>query len=512
MSTMLKRVLVGWTVLIPLSLAAWGQAIPVTSPEQPLRLSAKNPHYFEFRGKPLVLITSAEHYGAVLNPDFNYIRYLDALQKDGLNLTRLFVGGYREVPGSFGIKNNTLAPAIGRLHSPWARSSEAGYSQGGNKFDLNRWNDSYFARLKDFIVEAKRRNIFVEVTFTSSLYNEAIWSAHPLHPDNNVNGTTLRDYKRVHTLNNEGLLEHQEKLLRKIVRELNTLTNFYFEIQNEPWADRTVTVDVVNPYLKPPALRQFPNSVDVADEESLAWQRRMAAIIVEEESRTPNRHLIAQNHCNFGCVLDSIDGNISIVNFHYAFPHSATSNYGWNKVLGYDETGFLGEHTDAGYRKQAWNFILSGGAVFNNLDYSFVVGSEDGTHVEPNGPGGGSPELRRQLGILKRFLEAFDLNGLAPANLAHLHAPGAMVRALASEGREYAMYLAGKGPVSLGFTAPAGRYEVRWVSTTTGLRYPPAIVDHKGGVMTLASPGFEEDIAVGIRRRGAVAKGRGGQE
>ena len=36
---------------------------------KPIRLHPDNPHYFQYRGKPVILITSAEHYGAVLNLD-----------------------------------------------------------------------------------------------------------------------------------------------------------------------------------------------------------------------------------------------------------------------------------------------------------------------------------------------------------------------------------------------------------------------------------------------------------
>ena len=77
----------------------------------PIRLHSANPHYFEFRGKPTVLITSAEHYGATLNLDFDYKRYLKTLAADRLNLTRTFIAAYREGPQSFGISSNTLAPA-----------------------------------------------------------------------------------------------------------------------------------------------------------------------------------------------------------------------------------------------------------------------------------------------------------------------------------------------------------------------------------------------------------------
>jgi hypothetical protein len=104
----------------------------------------------------VALITSAEHYGAVLNLDFDDIRYLDTLQRDGMNYTRIFAGSYVEPQGAFGIQRNTLAPASGRFLAPWARSRQAGYAGGGNKFDLDRFNPDYLARLEAFITEAGR--------------------------------------------------------------------------------------------------------------------------------------------------------------------------------------------------------------------------------------------------------------------------------------------------------------------------------------------------------------------
>jgi hypothetical protein len=73
-------------------------------------LHPENPKYFLFRGKPTVLVTSGEHYGALLNGDFNFDKYLETLSKDGLNHTRVFMGSYREEAGNFNIQNNTLAP------------------------------------------------------------------------------------------------------------------------------------------------------------------------------------------------------------------------------------------------------------------------------------------------------------------------------------------------------------------------------------------------------------------
>lgn len=71
----------------------------LTAAAEPLRIHPDNPHYFLFRGKATVLITSGEHYGAVLNRPFDFRKYLDTLAADNLNLTRVFTGLYREVPG-----------------------------------------------------------------------------------------------------------------------------------------------------------------------------------------------------------------------------------------------------------------------------------------------------------------------------------------------------------------------------------------------------------------------------
>ena len=67
-----------------------------TDATEGLRLHPDNPRYLMFRGDPTVLITSGEHYGAVVNADFDFIPYLDELARHGFNLTRTFSGSYVE--------------------------------------------------------------------------------------------------------------------------------------------------------------------------------------------------------------------------------------------------------------------------------------------------------------------------------------------------------------------------------------------------------------------------------
>lgn len=310
--------------------------------EAPIALHPKNPHYFLYRDRAVALVGSGEHYGAVLNGDFDYHKYLATLTADGMNYTRLFGGSYVEVPAkSFGILRNDLAPAEGRFVAPWARSSEPGYAGGGNKFDLEKWNPEYFSRLHDFLGEAARRGIVVEITLFSSQYGEMQWNVSPFKRENNVNSTDAVDWKKLNTLDNGNILAYQERYARKLVREANAYPNVIFEIANEPWSDRPVLADVVNPYLFT-GRDQYPNSVDLPDGATMQWQARVAGWIAAEEAGLANKHLVAQDCCNFRYAARDVLPGVSVVNFHYAYPEAATLNYGLGKALSYDETGFLG--------------------------------------------------------------------------------------------------------------------------------------------------------------------------
>jgi hypothetical protein len=467
---------------------------------QPIRLHPANPHYFLFRGKAVALITSGEHYGAVLNRDFDYHHYLATLEADGLNYTRLFAGAYVEVPAkSFGILHNDLAPEPGRFLAPWARGDTPGYAGGGNKFDLEKWDSDFFARYHDFLSEAAKRGIVVEVTLFSAHYAEAQWQVSALNSANNVNGTDAIDWKKINTLENGNILAHQEKYTRKIVREANAFDNVIFEIQNEPWSDRPVLTDVINPYLRSPARDTYPNSVDLSDELSMAWQARVVEWITQEESSLLNRHLIAQNYSNFRLPVRKLLPHVDIVNFHYAYPDAVLLNYGLGKAISYDETGFLGGD-DGAYRRQAWNFMLSGGSVFDSLDYSFTTGHEDGSYSEPNGPGGGSPVLRHQLRFLSEFLQSFSLVDLRPDTRTLKHAAGATARVLSNAGKEYAIYLDGDGPTDLTLELPPADYSSEWVNIVTGKIEQWEKFAHKGGDKVLQSPAFQNGIALRLKK------------
>jgi PA14 domain/Cellulase (glycosyl hydrolase family 5) len=385
---------------------------------RPISLHPENPHYFLWRGKPTILITSGEHYGAVLNLDFNYVSYLDALAKDRLNNTRIFTGAYAETSGNFSITNNTLAPAPNRLICPWARSGEPGYAGGGNKFDLTRWDESYFNRLRDFVAKAGERGVVVEVNLFCPFYEDSMWRLSPMNARNNVNNVGDIARTNVYTLDKHGgLAPIQEAMTRKIVAELKDFDNVYYEICNEPYFGGV----------------------------TMEWQRRIADVITDAQKDFPHKFLISQNIANGSQKIDDPHPAVSIFNFHYAIPPDAVAlNYHLNKVIGDNETGFRGTGDDP-YRMEAWDFIVAGGALYNNLDYSFTVEHPDGTWTElpSTMPGGGSMALRLQLRLLQDFISGFDFIRMKPDNrVIGGGLPTTMTaRALVERGKAYAIYV-----------------------------------------------------------------------
>ncbi len=139
-----------------------------------LCLHPHNSCCFLYQGKPFKILTSAEHYGAVINADFDYDVYLREMQRTGQNMTRVFTF-YREKPHSIPGPGdmNTLAPRPEAAVLPWARVPGSGKAADGlDKFDLNRWNPAYFARFKDFVRKCADGGIVCEIVLFCNPYDQ----------------------------------------------------------------------------------------------------------------------------------------------------------------------------------------------------------------------------------------------------------------------------------------------------------------------------------------------------
>src|SRR5882762_933902 len=271
---------------------------------QAIQTNPVNPHYYLFKGNPTVLITSAEHYGAVINTAFDYVPYLDALKEHGLNYTRIYAGAMFETTDKF-VTGNPLGPKPRDLIVPWARSEQQGYLVGGNKFDLDRWDPAYFARLKDFLSKAAERGIVVEISFFNSQYSDT-WPISPLYYENNIQGEGKCEWRDAQTMKHADLVRREEDYVRKITQEVNKFDNVILEICDEPSSIGT-RVDLAGP-----------------------WVSDLLGVVRNTERDLPKKHLVAQEvEGPFGGPMDfSADPRLSIITAQYLWGPEPGANGG----------------------------------------------------------------------------------------------------------------------------------------------------------------------------------------
>jgi hypothetical protein len=451
-----------------------------------IRVHPDNPRLFQWRGKTTVLVGSTEHYGAVLNLDFDYRTYLDTLHAAGLNITRTVPGTAVISPTARvwrGLEQNTIGPRPGKYLAPWARSSTPGYAGGGNKFDLDRWDEVFFARLRDFVRLAAERGIVVEITLLYVVYGEGPeqghWSMHPLNVRNNINGVGRCAFDRYNTLDEPALVARQEAVVRKIATELNPFDNVIYEICDEPYLS------------------------GASPAETEAWQNRMLEAFDGVRRTLPNRQLVAINPANLYARLDRVHPAADWVNFHYCTPPAAAPmNEHLGLPLGFDETPGKNVHGLA-QRAEAWAWLFSGGALYNNLDPSFATDDATGSgRIRQEDGTFDGRAMRAQFRVLLDFMHGLDLARMRPTERL-LQLRGGKVRApapyvLASPGRQYAVYFprGTPAPADCMFDLPAGEWRVEWLSPETGRVEAGPTVRHAGGALRLQSPRFTADLAL----------------
>ncbi len=461
---------------------------------EPIRLHPENPHYYLYGGKPTVLITSAEHYGAVVNGDFDDLAYLDALASYGLNYTRIYPGYLFEPQDKF-IRDNTLAPRPERLILPWARSAQPGYTLGGNLFDLDTWDETYFRRLAAFLARAEERGVVVEICFFNCQYADT-WPLSPLYYRNNIQGVGTCDYNGAQTLDDPALAFRETEYVRQIVREANPFGNVILEICDEPTLFAT-----------PP-------------ESAGKWIAHMVEAILETERSLPNKHLIAQQvegplggPCDFSAHPD-----VSVIVSQYVWEadgqqeggmQALEREYEHNKPIELNETAYYpvwykGDRV-ASSRVEAWEFVVGGGASFNHLNGLYTVHNPAGATAD-------NAQICGALRNLAAFMGSFDLLRLQQDKSVRFAgaSPNVLCRCSSEPGRQYALYLHhSTGRRSSVYTVepgiytevieipiPAGTYRLDWLDPASGAVVRAETVTHRGGGCILATPVHTVDIAL----------------
>ena len=234
-----------------------------TPPPMPtgLRILPTNPRFFTVDGSTPLLLTGSHTWANLqdigdTNPPapFDYTSYLNFLNGLGHNFIRLWAWEQdRGEPTSGG--NTFFTP------NPYAKGTNG-------KYDLTRFNDAYFQRLRSRVEQANQRGIYVGVMLWQGFsagawspdwagYPDWPWKGHPynfLNNNNGVNGDVNGDGQgfEVHTLANPTVTALQKAYASKVVDTLAGLPNWMVEICNEcntdsgPWQKHMIDYIKVN--------------------------------------------------------------------------------------------------------------------------------------------------------------------------------------------------------------------------------------------------------------------------
>jgi len=477
----------------------------------PVIVCPSNPHFLEFQGRPIVLIASDHHYGAVIDADFDYGRYLEYMGRSGMNITRIYPGAMFEPPDKY-VTGNPLGPLPGRQILPWARTDKAGangaLAEAGKpslKFDLDMWNAEYFARLRDFADRAGRAGVIVEVAFFNGMYADC-WPLMPMYHGNNIQG--VGNYEAAECglfttadSRNREVMKYQAAYVAKIAAELNGFDNLIYDVCDEP------------------GLAGKPDgSIDfLPEEKTRPWLEAMKDAFLQAERGLPKRHILGQTVQNLSPDMSG-EAWCEWLLAEYVKPagKALEANYAAEKPIVDVESDYYGHglvkpYTREDVRLEGWWFMLGGGAGFINLNGEFHRGNETGgedsrTVIVP------------QKKALRDFMESLDFARMRRYTGLGGLAEGATASVIAEEGRQYAVYLfhaAGDGQWGAHFVAVPGRYErekvvlravstgmydVEWVNPATGDIVRQERIEHNGGALSLPVPPYQLDIALRMCR------------
>ncbi|TCO54981.1 DUF6298 domain-containing protein [Actinocrispum wychmicini] len=214
---------------------------PVRPALGPLKVSQNGRYFATPDGQP-VLLTGAHTWQNLQDtgrsdppPTFDYGKYLDILRLDGHNFFRLWTWEQARYSNEIESDDYFYSPL------PYPRTGPGTAVDGRPKFDVDRFDQRYFDRLRDRVQQAGAKGVYVSVMLFNGWSIEACkgqecknnpWRGHPFNPANNVNGVDGGS-AGIETLANPAVTRRQEAYVQKVLDTVKDLGNVLFEITNE---------------------------------------------------------------------------------------------------------------------------------------------------------------------------------------------------------------------------------------------------------------------------------------
>ena len=398
--------------------------LPPAKAAGPLSVRPSNPRFFvDSNGKAVYLS------GVHLNNDLvdrsdktvlDFTSYLNFLQQYEHNFVRLWA--WEQAAWT-----NESTAKITFDPLPYQRKGPGTALDGGRKFDLSRFNQAYFDRLRSRVVEAGQRGIYVSVMlfqgFSSQRKNIGggnPWAGHPFNVSNNINGINgdpsgNDNGEEVHSLTVPAITSLQEAYVRKVVDTLNDLDNVLYEISGD------------------------------APSSSREWQYYMINYLKRYQATKPKQHPVGMSYLYLGSADDLL-----------------TSPADWILLPGTDTNPPLAAGSKVIFSDMDPK-LLGSGTSYPMVWKSFMRGFnpiylESGL-TNPSG----DENVRDSMGYTLKYSQLVDLSSMSPSSESCSSG-----YCLINPGREYLVYLPTGGTVRLDLSAASGSFVASWFSPLTG--------------------------------------------
>ena len=306
-------------------------------------------------------------------------------------------------------------------------------------------------------------------------------------------------FRDTQTLKDAQLVSREADYIRKIVAEVNEFDNVILEVCDEP-------------------------ALFTPRDETGLWVAHMLHVMHDAENGLPKRHLIGQE------VQGGVDGPVdmagdpddSIVIAQYPWRTGSEEmgglqgldrEYWHNKPIEQNETLYYPMYVSdavADSRVEAWEFMVGGGASFNQLNGRF-------TADYPAGNAPDNAQILSSLRNLKRFLESFDFAAMQPDRgfVVSGLIPGTHYQGLSQYSSQYALYIhrseggdghaytvkPGNHEETLVLNLPPGSYRAEGIDSASYTVLGSQDFHHEGDPRNLKTPAYAVDIALRIKRQ-----------
>ncbi len=429
----------------------------------PLKIHPDNSRYFTDGSGRAVFLTGSHTWANFQErgvegetPDFDYERYLDFMQERGHNFMRMWRWEHAQwmqfVPRETLIRYKPMA---------YVRTGPGKALDGKPKFDLAKFNPAYFDRLRERVVAAGERGIYVSVMMFQGFSVEQkgtkgvdpkkgnAWEGHPYNSANNVNDVNGDlngdgEGEETHTLKNPEIVKLREAYIRKVIDKLNDLDNVLWEISNESHTN------------------------------SIGWHYHMIRFIKQYEASMPKQHPVGmtsspiKNPPLFGSPADWISP--------YGKKYLTNPPDKGDKVIIVDN-----DHINPWNSDPQWiwkNLIRGNHFILMDHYMDFRIGS-------PKKPDPRHDPARKAMGFARWLSERAALADLEPRNdLSSTN------YCLANPGKEYLVYQPQTGGKSFEVKLESRTYKVEWTDLISGRLITGKDMDARSGE-NLFTPPFE---------------------